>query len=89
MDINLNLLNTIKERSHTGGNVSSEWQDYVRKFEQRLNADRIKGGYRPLSSSRVAMLIAPFKKDIYFFLKKCEESQNFSKTFWWHVKPRT
>jgi hypothetical protein len=84
IQFNLNKIQLPKDDT-----VVSEWQDYVRKFETVLNADRIKQGYRPLSSKRVAMLIAPFKKDIFYFYKKCEESQNFGKTFWWHVKPRT
>lgn len=88
MDINLDFLNKIKERSNTDDNVVGEWQDFVRKFETRLNEDRRNSGFKPLSSKRVAMLLAPFKKDLYFFLRKCENSQNFSKTFWWHVKPR-
>jgi len=27
-------------------------------------------------------------KDLYYLKKVCEESKNFSKKFWWEIKPR-
>lgn len=67
-------------------------QELIKKFVDRLNADRISGKYKPLPASFYAtkMYDAGLKTDflLWWFWGYCNDSKNFSKTWWGSLKSK-
>jgi hypothetical protein len=63
-----------------------ELMDY---FRQKLNMDRVKDGYPPLSMGRMGKMLEKIPtKDLYYLKRVCDDAKNFSKKFWWELKPK-
>lgn len=83
-------IDLIKKRAPTKGtpeNANSERNYYVGKFTNELNKTR--GKYPKLGYSRIGKVLSHLSlQDLSFFWKKCDESKNFSATFWYLLKPQ-
>lgn len=67
--------------------ITNERQDILKKFVDRINAEREADGYRALPPAVFGVKLQLLStKDLYIFYRECEESKNFSKYFWWKVK---
>lgn len=67
----------------------TERGDLISYFSEKMNASRIKGGYKPLSLSGWSYKLSIFKTDqLYALRKKCDESVNFGRTFNYYVFPK-
>jgi hypothetical protein len=73
----------------TGAN--SERAELIGKFMDRLNADRDGVKYKALTPVAVAVKLAHImsNSDLYAFYRQCEGAKNFSRLFWWALKPTT
>lgn len=71
-------------------NIKSERADIIRQFLERLNSER--GLYAPLSPAYISMMMPkkkyPTNHHLYMFLGNCKEAKNFSKYWWFIVKPK-
>lgn len=79
------------QTTHQHTYQKSERAEIVKKFVDRLNADRISSGYKPLKASVYAIKMAQSglktNSDLYWFYRYCEDAKNFSKCWWWSLKP--
>lgn len=58
-------------------------------FMEKLNRERVRDGIQPLSMPRMGKVLQLIPtKDLYYLKSVCEQSQNFSKKFWWEVNPK-
>jgi hypothetical protein len=68
----------------------SERAEIVKKFVTRLNEERTANGFKKLPASFYAIKMAEAglkdETDLYWFLRYCEDAQNFSKTWWWSLR---
>lgn len=65
--------------------TTSERAELIKLFISRLNLER--GKYKPLTTRAVAVKLSHVKtSELYYFYKKCEQSNNFSKCFWGCLK---
>ena len=56
---------------------------------ERLNESRRRDHIPPLTMPRMGrLLVAIPTKDLYYLRSVCERSKNFSKKFWWEIKPK-
>jgi len=63
--------------------------EWISKFVEKLNPPRIEINLKPLPISRVAMLMSHIKtSEIEYFYNECKRAKNFSKKWWWTVKPK-
>lgn len=69
--------------------VLSERSEVIGMFLEKLNSDR-KPPFKPLSASRVGMLLSPIKsvKDLRAFYSECLYQNNFSRFFWYRCNPK-
>ena len=69
----------------------SERAEIIKKFVDRLNADRI-GKYEPLPASVYAIKMAEAglktNTDLYWFYRYCDDAKNFSRCWWWALKAK-
>lgn len=66
----------------------TERGELMQFFRQRLNIDRVRDGYPPITMGRMGKALEKIPtKDLYYLKRVCEESQNFSKKFWWEINP--
>ncbi len=67
----------------------TERGEIMRYFCQELNKTRVPDGLPPIAMGRMGKLLQQIPtKDLYYLKKVCEESPNFSKKFWWEIKPQ-
>lgn len=70
----------------------SEREEVLKKFTDKLNADRVASGRKPLGGGFYAIKMAQSgvktKSDLYWFYRYCEDAQNFSSTWWWSLNPK-
>lgn len=68
----------------------SERHELVSKFSEKINANRVRDGMKPLPNAFInkKMADAQLKSnfDLYWFFKYCDETKNFDKTWWWSLK---
>lgn len=69
-------------------NHGSQRGELLDKFLSRLNPSRIADGYKPLTHSRVSLLLAHIPtEDLHAFYQQCEEATiPFSAYFHWSLK---
>lgn len=68
--------------------TETERGELMRYFMQELNSARARDGLGPLSMGRMGKLLQGIPtKDLYYLKRVCEDAQNFSKKFWWEIKP--
>ena len=69
---------------------ATERGEMMKYFMDRLNPGRVRDGYPPLSLPRMGrLLVAIPTKDLYYLRSVCEQSKDFSKKFWWEIKPKS
>lgn len=74
-----------KPMKGTPENANSERGFYVGKFTDRLNQTR--GNYPKLGYPRIGKALSHLTlQDLYYFWKRCEESDNFGRCFWGMLK---
>jgi hypothetical protein len=67
----------------------TERGELMQYFRQRLNMDRTKDGYPPISMGRMGGMLAKIPtKDLYYLKKVCDDAKSFSKKFWWELNPK-
>lgn len=69
----------------------SERGDLINLFLETLNPPRIEHGLKLLNPAFLSMKFSSIKlstPDMYRFYKDCQRSNNFSRYFWWSMKPR-
>lgn len=79
------------EEKKSGEQISiSERHELVSKFSEKINANRIRDGIKPLNNAYINMKMAQSglksNFDLYWFYKYCDETKNFDKTWWWSLK---
>lgn len=66
----------------------TERGELMKYFCDRLNATRIPDGLQPVSMGRMGKLLQHIPtKDLYYLKRICDDAMNFSKKFWWEIKP--
>ena len=70
----------------------SERHELVKKFADKINANRIRDNMKPLQNAHLnkKMADAGLKSnfDLYWFYKYCDETKNFDKTWWFALNPK-
>lgn len=67
----------------------TERGELLQYFRQRLNLDRVKDNYPPISMARMGKTLEKIPtKDLYYLKKVCDDALHFSKKFWWEVNPK-
>lgn len=78
-------------KPHSNEKVLSKHQELIKSFVDRLNAGR--QGRPPLKAGFVAskMAVSGLRdvQDLYWFLRYCEDSKNFSACWWWSLNPKS
>lgn len=66
----------------------TERGELMQYFRQKLNVDRAKDGYPALTMPRMGKILESVPtKDLYYLKQVCDDAKNFSKKFWWELKP--
>ena len=82
--ISSSYLNKFKVDSNLRGSQRSEM---IEKFLKRINPDRERGGYKPLTPAALNRMISHISTDqLYPFYKDCERANHFSKYFFWSIR---
>lgn len=72
--------------------VLNRRQELIKKFVDRINADRSMAGYKPLTARFIAtkMYSAGLKTDdrLWWFWGYLNEGKNFSSAWWWLLDPK-
>src|SRR3990167_7685874 len=69
---------------------ATERGEMMKYFMERLNPAPGGGASPPLSLPRMGrLLVAIPTKDLYYLRSVCEQSKDFSKKFWWEIKPKS
>ena len=67
----------------------TERGELMRYFCSRINPSRLNEGLPEITMSRMGKILEGIPtKDLYYLKRVCSESKNFSKKFWWELKPR-
>lgn len=70
--------------------AKSELNELKSKFIDRLNSDRVTGGYKPLKPGvymiRMAQCGIKSVSGLYWLLGYCNDANDFSKCWWWWTK---
>ena len=70
-------------------NRKTERGEIMHSLMVRLNPPRIEAGYPPLTYARMGQILDGIPtKDLYALLSKCNQSNNFSMTFWVELKAK-
>ena len=68
---------------------ATERGELMKYFMERLNPSRVRDGYAPRTLARMGrLLVAIPTKDLYYLKSVCDQSKDFSKKFWWEIKPK-
>ena len=81
----------IKDNLKRSMNPSKETErgELMAYFRQRLNRDRGKDGYPAITMGRMGKMLEKIPtKDLYYLKRVCDDAKNFSKKFWWELKPK-
>jgi hypothetical protein len=69
---------------------STERGMYYDMFLARLNPPRLAGGFNKLSPAFLAKKLQGIPTaDLHAFYQQCERANNFSRYFWWALRPNT
>ncbi len=65
----------------------TERGELMEYFCAELNRSRLRDGLAPLSMPRMGRILQGIPtKDLYYLKRVCDDSQNFSKKFWYEIK---
>lgn len=66
----------------------TERGELMKYFCQELNKTRVPDGLPPVSMGRMGKLLQAIPtKDLYYLKTVCDRAPNWSKKFWWEIKP--
>ena len=66
----------------------TERGELMRYFMDRLNVARLRDGIGPLTMPRMGKILEKIPtKDLYYLKSVCDQAKDFSKKFWWEIKP--
>lgn len=67
---------------------ATERGEMMKYFMSKLNPSRVRDGYAPLTLPRMGRVLQAIPtKDLYYLKRVCEDARDFSKKFWWEIKP--
>lgn len=85
----------MKESPHDEGPArrqagkATERGELMEYFLKNLNSARVRDGLPPMTMGRMGrLLVAIPTKDLYYLKSVCDQSKDFSKKFWWEIKPK-
>jgi len=68
---------------------ATERGELMKYFMENLNVSRRRDGLPPLTMPRMGrLLVAIPTKDLYYLRSVCDQAKDFSKKFWWEIKPK-
>lgn len=68
---------------------ATERGEMMKYFMERLNTGRVRDGLPPLTMPRMGrLLVAIPTQDLYYLKSVCDGAKDFSKKFWWEIKPK-
>lgn len=68
---------------------ATERGELMQYFLDRLNRERARDGYAPLTLPRMGRILQVIPtKDLYYLKSVCDTASDFSKKFWWEVNPK-
>lgn len=68
---------------------ATERGEMMQYFMEKLNRARVRDGIAPLSMPRMGKILQFIPtKDLYYLKSVCDAANDFSKKFWWEVKPK-
>jgi hypothetical protein len=57
-------------------------------FREKLNRSRVRDGLPELTMPRMGKILEAIPtKDLYYLKSVCDNANDFSKKFWWEIKP--
>jgi hypothetical protein len=66
----------------------TERGELMRFFMDRLNSARVRDGIPKLTMPRMGKILEKIPtKDLYYLQSVCMQAKDFSKKFWWEIKP--
>ena len=85
MDIPKDYLAKLKSKKPL--KITSERQDLIQHFVDKINLERIGTKFKPVIWRQINGLVAHVKvSDLYWFYKECENAPSFSKKFFGVLK---
>ena len=71
-----------------GKERATERGEMLKYFMSKLNVGRVRDGYPALTIGRMGRVLQGIPtKDLYYLRRVCDDSKDFSKKFWWEIKP--
>jgi hypothetical protein len=68
---------------------ATERGELMQYFMGELNRARVRDGIPPLNMPRMGKILQAIPtKDLYYLKSVCDKSKDFSKKFWWEIKPK-
>ena len=81
----------VKYATHPGiqqGLRVTERGELMEYFCKKINAGRAGTRFKPVSMARMGRVLQAIPtKDLYYLKRICDDSQHFSKRFWWELNP--
>lgn len=85
MDLPKNYLEKLKSKKPL--RITSERQDLIQRFTDKINLERIGTKFKPVIWRQINGLVAHVKiSDLYWLFKECESGDSFSKKFFGILK---
>lgn len=67
----------------------TERGELMKYFCERINSGRLRDGLAPITMGRMGKTLEKIPtKDLYYLKSVCDKAENFSKKFWWELKPK-
>ncbi len=67
---------------------ATERGELMQYFMEKLNVSRLRDGLPALTMPRMGrLLVAIPTQDLYYLKRVCDDAKDFSKKFWWEIKP--
>jgi len=65
----------------------SKRDDFISRFQERINAERLGTKFKPLTARVVALKVSHLTiQDLDYFWKQCDKADNFGKVFFGSLK---
>ena len=78
-----------KAAAAKGKKRETERGELMKYFCDNINPGRAQDGLPPVSMGRMGKMLQQIPtKDLYYLKRVCDDSQNFSKKFWWELNPK-
>jgi hypothetical protein len=81
---------SLKFQSNDEGKPRNPREEILDKFMEKLNASRVKAGFRPMTHARLAKIFEGVPtEDLWPAFKTCENARSFGSMFWHLTDPKT